>query len=106
MNFRTKLACSNAAFPLLSLDKALKIIQLLDFAGVDIGLFEGRGNINPSQELINPISSGKRLGKLIEESNLELADIFELYCFRYYINFVALFPVNPDIFNSNPSLII
>ena len=76
MNVRNKLACSNAAFPLLTLDKAIKVIQLLDFTGVDIGLFEGRGNINPSEELKNPIAAGKRLGKLIKESNLVLADIF------------------------------
>jgi sugar phosphate isomerase/epimerase len=92
MNYRTKLACSNASFPLLSLDKAIKVIQLLDFAGVDIGLFEGRGNINPSQEFINPISSGKRLGKLIKESNLELADIF----YQGSLDFESTAINNPD----------
>lgn len=76
MNVRNKLACSNAAFPLLTLDKAIKVIQLLNFTGVDIGLFEGRGTINPSKELKNPIAAGKRLGNLIKESNLVLADIF------------------------------
>jgi hypothetical protein len=44
-----KLACADFSFPLLPHDKALDLIALLDFEGVDIGLFEGRSHLWPSR---------------------------------------------------------
>ena len=44
-----KLACADFTFPLLSHDKVLDLIALLDFEGVDIGLFEGRSHLWPSR---------------------------------------------------------
>ena len=37
-----KLACADFTFPLLPHDQALALIAMLEFDGVDIGLFEER----------------------------------------------------------------
>jgi sugar phosphate isomerase/epimerase len=71
-----RLACSDFTFPLLEHDKVLKLISLLDFQGVDIGLFEERGHLQPSIELANPARSGKALGKKAEDAGLRIADVF------------------------------
>ena len=39
---KLKLACADFTFPLLPHRSALELISLLEFDGVDIGLFEGR----------------------------------------------------------------
>ncbi|MEP0843201.1 MAG: hypothetical protein HRF43_10895, partial [Phycisphaerae bacterium] len=44
------LACADFTFPLLDHDRALDLIALLEFDGVDVGLFEGRSHLWPSRE--------------------------------------------------------
>ena len=43
-----KLACADFTFPLLSHENALQLIAMLEFKGVDIGLFEERSHLFPS----------------------------------------------------------
>ena len=45
-----RFACADFAFPLLTHDQALKLIAMLGFDGVDIGLFEERSHLWPSRE--------------------------------------------------------
>src|SRR4029077_8130142 len=71
-----KLACADFTFPLLSHDKALELIALLDFEGVDIGLFEGRSHLWPSRVLASPTKSGKQLGRKLAAKGLSCADVF------------------------------
>ena len=73
---RLKLACADFAFPLLSHDKVLDLIALLDFAGVDIGLFEGRSHLWPSRVFASPEKSGKQLGRKLAARRLSCADVF------------------------------
>ena len=54
MNYR--LACADFTFPLLAHEKVLQLISLLEFTGVDIGLFEGRSHLWPSREFENVTS--------------------------------------------------
>ena len=71
-----KLASADFAFPLLEHDKVLRLISLLGFEGVDIGLFEGRSHLWPSREFAD---IGKSAGELKQKLNgfgLEPADIF------------------------------
>ena len=42
---KLKLACADFAFPLLPHDRVLDLIAMLEFDGVDIGLFEGRSHL-------------------------------------------------------------
>src|SRR5438093_178728 len=60
---KLKLACADFTFPLLPHERALDLIAMLDFDGVDIGLFEGRSHLWPSREFKAAEKSGARLGK-------------------------------------------
>jgi sugar phosphate isomerase/epimerase len=71
-----KLACADFAFPLLTHDRALDLIALLEFDGVDLGLFEGRSHLWPSKEFANPTRSGARLGRELAQRGLHCADVF------------------------------
>ncbi|HUR45208.1 MAG TPA: sugar phosphate isomerase/epimerase [Candidatus Saccharimonadales bacterium] len=73
---KLKLACADFTFPLLAHDKVLYLIALLDFDGVDIGLFEGRSHLWPSREFRSINKSGKRLGKKLADRGLRCADVF------------------------------
>jgi sugar phosphate isomerase/epimerase len=73
---KLKLACADFAFPLLPHDKVLDLIAMLEFDGVDIGLFEGRSHIWPSKVLVTPVQSGKLLGRKLADRRLRCADVF------------------------------
>lgn len=73
---KLKLACADFAFPLLPHDRVLDLIRMLDFDGVDIGLFEGRSHLHPSQVLKNPRKSGAQLGRGLADRDLRCADVF------------------------------
>jgi sugar phosphate isomerase/epimerase len=71
-----KLACADFAFPLLPHDRALDLIAMLEFDGVDIGLFEGRSHLHPSQVLTAPARAGAALGRKLAARGLRCADVF------------------------------
>lgn len=71
-----KLATADFSFPLLAHDKVLDLVALLEFDGVDIGLFEGRSHLWPSREFKNASASGKRLGRKLADRGLQAADVF------------------------------
>ena len=73
---KLKLACADFAFPLLSHDHALDLIAMLEFEGVDIGLFEGRSHLWPSREFKAPARAGARLGRRLDDRGLRCADVF------------------------------
>ena len=76
MTHRLKLACADFSFPLLPHDRVLDLIAMLDFDGVDIGLFEGRSHLWPSRELKSPAKSGRRLRHKLSDRGLQCADVF------------------------------
>src|SRR5437016_9660575 len=73
---KLKLACADFAFPLLPHDLALDLISLLEFDGVDIGLFEGRSHLWPSRVFSAPSKAGERLGRKLADRGLRCADVF------------------------------
>ena len=73
---KLKLACADFAFPLLSHEHSLDLIAMLEFDGVDIGLFEGRSHLWPSNEFRRAMQSGAKLGRKLAERNLACADVF------------------------------
>ncbi len=73
---KLKLACADFAFPLLPHDHVLDLIALLEFDGVDIGLFEGRSHLWPSREFRAPTKSGKLLARKLSARGLRAADVF------------------------------
>ena len=58
---KLKLACADFTFPLLPHERVLDLIGMLDFDGVDVGLFEKRSHLWPSRELTRPSASGATL---------------------------------------------
>jgi sugar phosphate isomerase/epimerase len=71
-----KLACADFTFPLLSHDKSLDLIALLDFEGVDIGLFEQRSHLWPSRVFTDLRASARELSRKLRDRGLALADVF------------------------------
>ncbi len=87
-----KLACADFTFPLLAHDKALDLIALLDFEGVDIGLFEGRSHLWPSRVFEDARGSASGLAGKLRDRGLELADVF----LQTAPDFESLAPNHPD----------
>ena len=73
---KLKLACADFSFPLLPQEHAFKLIALLGFRGVDIGLFEGRSQLQPGHVIPHLADSAKTLLSQLGDNGLELADIF------------------------------
>src|SRR5690242_19873413 len=76
MKPRLKLACADFTFPLLPHDRALDLIAMLEFDGVDIGLFEERSHLRPSREFKSSAKSGNRLRRKLTDRGLKCADVF------------------------------
>lgn len=72
----TKLACSDFTFPLLPHEDALQLVSMLDFDGVDVGLFEERSHLWPSREFEDVRRSARELKKKLDDVGLEPADVF------------------------------
>jgi hypothetical protein len=58
-------ACADFTFPLLPHAQVLDLIAMLEFDGVDIGLFEGRSHLWPSKALAAPSRAGKVAASVI-----------------------------------------
>jgi sugar phosphate isomerase/epimerase len=71
-----KLACADFTFPLVSHENALDLIAMLGFDGVDVGLFEGRSHIQPSDQFKNVGASARKLKESLSRRGLKAADIF------------------------------
>jgi sugar phosphate isomerase/epimerase len=71
-----RLACADFTFPLLPHARVLKLIAMLEFEGVDIGLFEGRSHLRPSQEFVAPERSGTALKRQLDGEGLVVTDVF------------------------------
>lgn len=73
---QSRLACADFTFPLLAHTQVFQLIGMLGFEGVDIGLFEGRSHLWPSQAFGDPASNGHHLHHQLETNGLVAADIF------------------------------
>lgn len=80
---RIRLAVADFTFPLLDHDRVLDLAALLEFDGVDIGLFEGRSHLWPSREFKNATASGRRLGRNLADRGLKPADVFLQVCPKF-----------------------
>jgi sugar phosphate isomerase/epimerase len=73
---KLKLACADFTFPLLSHERVLDLIAMLEFDGVDIGLFEGRSHLWPSRSFHAASRTGAQLGRKLSDRGLRCADVF------------------------------
>jgi sugar phosphate isomerase/epimerase len=72
----SQFACADFTFPLLPHAKVLQLIAMLEFAGVDIGLFENRSHLWPSREFAQLDQNARRLKDQLDACGLVAADIF------------------------------
>jgi sugar phosphate isomerase/epimerase len=91
---KLKLACADFTFPLLSHDRVLDLIAMLEFEGVDIGLFEGRSHLHPSKVFKSPAKSGAELGRKLAARRLKCADVF-LQTDPSFVRYAANHPEAP-----------
>jgi len=71
-----KFSSADFTFPLLKHENVLKLINLMEYSGVDIGLFENRSHLQPSDQYSDLEKNAKKLLKNLQENDLEAADIF------------------------------
>lgn len=69
-------SCADFTFPVLSHQKSLELISLMDFKWVDIGLFQDRSHIQPSDQFDKPEQKGKEIYSLAQSYGLGISDIF------------------------------
>lgn len=71
-----KFASADFTFPLLEHDKVIKLIGLLGFDGMDIGLFENRGHLQPSAMFQDAAGNGRVLKQKTDDAGIVVADVF------------------------------
>jgi sugar phosphate isomerase/epimerase len=87
-----KLACADFTWPLLGHQEVLKLINILDIEGLDLGLMGNRSHIRPENVRHDiPMWSGM-LKERIAQAGLELADFFVIP----WTDFETMAPNNPD----------
>ena len=71
-----KLACSDATLPLLTHDRVLDLVRLLEIEAIDLGLFEGRSQLQPSHVFANTQKHAHEYNRQLQDRGLALADVF------------------------------
>lgn len=72
-----RFACADFTFPLLPHEDVLKLVAMLKFEGIDIGLFENRSHLWPSKEFERGAeASGGLLLRKLNDVGLKCADVF------------------------------
>jgi len=69
-------SCADFTFPLLSHEKVLDLLQLLEFSAVDLGIFEDRSHHYPSEIAQDPSAAADRLKDSLDRRGLTPADVF------------------------------
>lgn len=73
---KIRYSCADFTFPLLPHNKVLRLIKLLGFDAVDLGIFEDRSHHYPSVLAKGPVKEGINLAKTLSDEGLTAADVF------------------------------
>ncbi len=73
---KIKISCADFTFPLLSHDKVLDLVAMLDCEGIDIGLFTGRSHLQAETEFKALEKKAKLLHQKAADRGLAIADIY------------------------------
>lgn len=71
-----KYACADFTYPLLPHDKVIRLIALLGFDGIDVGLFQNRSHIQPSMVFGDAAKNGRLLKEKTDAAGIAVADVF------------------------------
>lgn len=69
-------SCADFTFPTLPHAKVFKLISLLEFKWVDIGIFKDRSHLQPTDQFRNPEISGALLKKTAADNELAISGVF------------------------------
>jgi sugar phosphate isomerase/epimerase len=86
-----RLSCGNSAFPLLSVEQAIRLIGLLGFEGFDLVLL-GNGSYIRPEDIADIRDWAAKVRGLLEAENLEAVDVF---CVPW-TDFTTMAPNHPD----------
>jgi sugar phosphate isomerase/epimerase len=87
-----KFACADFTFPLLSHRKSLELIKLLDIDSVDLGFFQDRSHLQPSEVFKNIPAAGAEIKHRLDTAGLQPADLF----LQLAVDFHSKAVNNPD----------
>ncbi len=73
---KLQFACADFTFPLLSHEKVLSLIAMLDCEGVDIGLFSGRSHLTAESEFQQINQRARLLKNQLEDRGLAATDVY------------------------------
>lgn len=71
-----KLSCADYSFPSLPHAQALRLVAMLGFSGVDLGLFAGRSEIQPAVRPLDVPPLVAELRPVLDAVALPVADVF------------------------------
>jgi sugar phosphate isomerase/epimerase len=74
-----ELTCTSFSFPLLSFERALQAIALLEIPRYDIGAHEGASHIQPSQVEADPQRVAQRIHHAAGAAGLQASDFFATF---------------------------
>ena len=87
------LSCATYSWPSLSLENSFKLISMLGFDAVDIGVFSGSSHITPEYVALNPITAASFIQRLLDRHGLKCADVFLIPA----TNFEGCNPMHDDL---------
>ena len=73
------LTCTSFSFPLLSFERSLQAIALLEIPRFDVGAHEGSSHIQPSEVEANPGAVADRVKRAADAAELEASDFFPTF---------------------------
>lgn len=71
-----RFSCADYTFPLLDRLTSLRLIRLLNFSHVDIGLFARSSEFSPSELVVSPKSYTAQVVRDLEVAGLAVSDVF------------------------------
>ena len=74
-----ELTCTSFSFPLLSFERSLQAIALLEIPKVDVGAHEGASHIQPSEVEADPVAVADRIRRAAEAARLTVSDFFPTF---------------------------
>lgn len=71
-----RLSCADFTFPLLPHADSLRLIRMMGFDAVDVGVFSERSHVQPEHVAGSPDAAGAALRRLADDVGLTIADVF------------------------------
>ena len=74
-----ELTCTSFSFPLLSFEKSLQMISLLEIPKFDVGAHEGASHVQPSEVETDPDGVADRIRRAADAAGLRPSDFFATF---------------------------